>query len=87
MSHVSTISYVLGLIFGILSMVIFVNYSLIYSALTLLVGFIVFEVYRYTFAGESDFVMYFDKEDLEGGDDFSKIMSKVIEEAEKREDD
>lgn len=87
MSHVSTISYILGLIFGILSMVIFVNYSLIYSALTLLVGFLVFEVYKYTFAGEPDFVMHFDKEDLEDGDDFGKIINKVIEETEKREDD
>jgi hypothetical protein len=87
MSHVSTISYILGLIFGVLSMIVFVNFSLIYSALTLLAGFIVFELYKNIFAGEPDFVMNFDKEEIQDGDDFSKMIKKVFEEAEKREDD
>jgi len=31
--------------------------------------------------------MNFDKEEIQDGDDFSKMIKKVFEEAEKREDD
>lgn len=66
---------------------VFVNFSLLYSALTLVAGFIVFELYKRYFAGEPDFVMNFDKEEIQDGDDFSKLINKVFEETEKREDD
>jgi hypothetical protein len=48
---------------------------------------LIFELYKRFFAGEPDFVMHFDKDDIQDGDDFSEMITKIFEEAEKREDD
>jgi len=87
MSKVPSISFFLGLMAGILSLVVYINYSLATSVITLILSFLIFELYKRFFAGEPDFVMHFDKDDIQDGDDFSEMITKIFEEAEKREDD
>lgn len=79
MSHVAVVSYFLGLVFGLLAFVVYTNYTLVHFILFLVFGFIIFELYKKFYAGEPDFIMHLDKEDVEDGDEFSKIINEIFE--------
>lgn len=80
MSHVSSVSFFIGFILGIASIIIYLNCSLLVFVGFLVSGIFVFEMYRKFYAGEPDFIMHFDKDDFADGGDFSKMMNEIFEE-------
>lgn len=79
MVRVPSVSFILGLAAGIISMVFYINYSLTYSVIALILGFSIFELYKKHFAGEPDFIMHFDDKDLEDAEDFEKLIRDIFE--------
>ncbi|MFW5795364.1 MAG: hypothetical protein ACOCV1_07780 [Bacillota bacterium] len=85
MSKVPSISFSLGLMTGIISMAVYMKYSLVSAVITLVLSFLIFELYKRYYAGEPDFVMHFDKADLEKGEDVEKFFKDIFEEKNKED--
>jgi hypothetical protein len=79
MARVPSVSFILGLAAGIISMVVYINYSLSISVIALILSFTIFELYKKYFAGEPDFIMHFDNENLEDAEDFEKLIRDIFE--------
>lgn len=79
MAKVPSVSFILGLMAGIISIVVYINYSLALSVIALILSFLIFEFYKKIFAGEPDFVMHFDNENLEETEDVEKLFRDIFE--------
>lgn len=84
-SHISTISFLMGLILGILSILTLINFSIIHFVIVLILGIMIFELYKKYFASEPDFIAQINTEELENAENEYEYLNSLLDEDENKD--
>jgi len=74
----------MGLILGILSILTLINFSIIHFVIVLILGIMIFELYKKYFTSEPDSVAYFSMEDLENAENEYEFLNSLFDEDENK---
>lgn len=80
MKHVPTISFLIGLILGFVSIFILINFSIVPFLISLIIGTTIFNLYKKYFSPEDDFIEHFSMEELENAENKSEFFDTLFDE-------